>query len=153
MNSQYINPLLESTITVLTTMTMIEVTAGKPSLKTDNRNLGDITSTIDLAGSDKHGSLAISFSEAAIVNITEKMLGEKLDGSDETITDAVGEITNMITGSAKRIYSEQGIEFDLTRPTTVIGKENPIEHSVKGAVILIPFSTEAGPFYVEVCFN
>ena len=153
MNSQYINPLLESTINVLTTMAMVEVTAGKPSIKQDTNNLGDITSTIDLAGEEKHGSLAICFSEPAILNITENMLGESLNSIDDTVADVVGEITNMITGSAKRIYSDQGLEFDLTRPTTIIGKDNPVNHTVSGTTILMPFDTKAGAFYVEVCFN
>ena len=153
MNSQYINPLLESTVNVLTTMAMVEVTPGKPSIKQDEKNLGDITSTIDLAGQDKHGSLAISFSKPAILNITENMLGESLESIDDTVADVVGEITNMITGSAKRIYSEQGMEFDLTRPSTVIGKDNPVKHTVEGTTILMPFNTSAGSFYVEVCFN
>ena len=81
------------------------------------------------------------------------MLGESLDSIDETVADVVGEITNMITGGAKRIYSEQGMEFDLTRPSTVIGKENPVQHTVEGTTILMPFSTSSGEFYVEVCFN
>ena len=81
------------------------------------------------------------------------MLGEVLDDIDETVAEAVGEITNMITGGAKRIYSEQGLEFNLTRPSTVIGKDNPVKHTVEGTIILMPFDTCAGAFYVEVCFN
>ena len=153
MKSQYINPLLESTINVLTTMAMVEVTAGKPSIKTSNENLGDITSIIDLSGGVNHGSLAISFTENAILDITQKMLGETFESIDETVVDAVGEITNMITGGAKRLYSERDLEFDLTRPSTVVGRDKPVIHTVKGTTILMPFTTSAGAFYLEVCFN
>ncbi len=153
MNVKYINPLLESTVTVLSTMAMVDVTHGKPSLKSDAHPLGDITGMIDLAGKDAQGSLAISFSTAAILDITEKMLGETVDSINDTVIDVVGEITNMITGSAKRIYSEQGMEFDLTRPSMTIGTDEPLQHSVNGNPILLPFHTDAGKFYVELCFS
>ena len=153
MNSQYITPLLEATISVLSTMAMIDVTPGEPSIKTNTTNLGDITSTIALAGQKQQGSLAISFSKQAILTITKNMLGETLEHIDETVADVVGEITNMITGSAKRIYSEQGMEFDLTRPTTTIGSDHPITHTVTGTTIVLPFNTNSDAFYIEFCFS
>ncbi len=153
MNVKYINPLLESTVTVLSTMAMVEVTPGKPSIKEGEKTLGDVTGTIDLSGEEVNGSLAISFSEPAILDITEKMLGESVSDIDDTVVDVVGEITNMITGSAKRIYSEQGMEFDLTLPSTLVGNDKPLKHSVKGEPIILPFNTPAGQFYLELCFS
>ncbi|ARN72962.1 chemotaxis protein CheX [Oceanicoccus sagamiensis] len=153
MNVKYINPLLESTVTVLSTMAMVEATPGKPSIKEGQDTLGDITGMIDLAGDKVHGSLAISFSEPAILDITEKMLGESVTSIDATVIDVVGEITNMITGSAKRIYSEQGMEFDLTLPSTLVGNDQPLQHSVNGELIVLPFNTAAGQFYLELCFS
>jgi chemotaxis protein CheX len=153
MNVKYINPLLESTITVLSTMASVKVTPGKPSVKEGQQALGDVSGMIDLSGPDTQGSLAISFTTPVILDITQKMLGETIDTIDETVVDVVGEITNMITGSAKRIYSEQGMEFDLTLPSMSVGLDQPIKHSVKGSPILLPFSTEAGDFYIELCFS
>ena len=152
MKAEYINPITDSIVTVLSTMAMIDPKPGKPSLKTGSDALGDITGHIALSGEGTHGSLAISFSEPAILAITESMLGESVDSIDETVVDMVGEITNMITGSAKRIYSEQGLEFDLTLPDTWVGKGQPTGHNVKGKVIVLPFSIDAGDFYIEICF-
>jgi len=153
MNLKYINPLLEATINVLTTMAMVEVSRGKPSIKVGTKPLGDITGLIELAGADAQGSLAISFSEAAILEITEKMLGEKIDTIDNSIIDLVGEVTNMITGDAKRTYSEQGIEFDLTIPSVQLGREQDLVHSVAGKPIVVPLSVASGEFYIEFCFS
>lgn len=153
MNLKYITPLLEATVNVLTTMAMVEVTKGNPVRKENSMPLGDITGLIDLLGPGGNGSLAISFSEPAILEITEKMLGEKIAIIDETVIDVVGEITNIITGDAKRIFSEQGTEFDLTTPSVILGKESELIHSVKGELIVIPFSVSAGDFYVELCFS
>jgi len=153
MNIKNITPLLEATINVLSTMAMVEVTKGNPSRKEGLNPLGDITGLIDLKGTEVHGSLAISFSESAILEIAEKMLGEKIAAIDDTVIDLVGEITNMITGDAKRAYSEQGTEFDLTIPSVLVGKDATVVHSVKGDPIVIPFSMDAGDFYIELCFS
>lgn len=152
MNVKYINPLLEATVAVLSTMAMIEARPGKPSLKTNASPLGEVTGLIDLTSREVQGSLAISFSVRAILNITEKLLGEKLNAIDDTVIDVVGEITNMITGSAKRLFSELGLEFDLTLPSTIVGTEEPLHHSVHGNPIVLPFNTAAGDIFVEICF-
>ncbi len=153
MNVKYINPLLESTLSVLSTMAMVDATPGKPAVKDGAKALGDVTGMIDLTGDGIQGSLAISFSTATILDITEKMLGESIANIDETVVDLVGELTNMITGSAKRIYSEQGMEFDLTRPSMTVGSDTEVKHSVEAPPILLPFATSAGEFYVELCFS
>lgn len=153
MNIQYINPLLESTVTVLSTMAMVDAVPGKPQLKTGDGPMGDITGLIDLQGRETRGSLAISFSRRAILDITARMLGEQLDTIDDTVIDVVGEITNMITGNAKRIFSENGLDFELTLPSTIVGRDQSIVHSVEGNPIVLPFSSPAGEIFVEVCFN
>ena len=153
MNVKYINPLLEATMTVLSTMAMVEVTAGKPTVKKGSKPLGDVTGMIDLSGKHAQGSLAISFTAPAILDITEKMIGESLSSIDSTVVDVVGEITNMITGSAKRIYSDQGLEFELTLPSMLVGNDKPLNHTVKGEPVVLPFNTPAGEFFVEMCFS
>jgi len=153
MNVKFMNPILESTLNVLSTMAMVEVSPGQPSVKTSELPLGDVTGLIDFKGDGMKGSLAISFSDKAIFDIGEKMLGDKMDTIDESVVDLVGEITNMITGSAKRIYSEQGIEFDLTIPKTLVGQDQTIKHSTEGQAIYLPFNTAAGEFFVEFCFE
>jgi len=153
MNIKYINPLLESTVNVLSTMAMVKVTPGEPCEKQGTIALGDVTGMIDLSEHGKtQGSLAISFPSDVIMGIAENMLGEPAHDLDDSIVDMVGELTNMITGNAKRLYSEQGLEFDLTLPHTTIGTQNPT-HSVDGKPIVLPFSTDLGEFYVEMCFK
>lgn len=152
MDVKYINPILESTINVLSTMAMVTARPERPTIKKTPTVLGDVTGHIDLKGAGVEGYLAISFSKPAILNITEQMLGEQCTDIDETVIDLVGELTNMITGSAKRIYSELGLEFDLTRPTTLVGSDQQLEQPADRMAIVLPFSTNQGNFYVEFCF-
>ncbi|MES9965861.1 MAG: chemotaxis protein CheX [Sedimenticola sp.] len=153
MKAELINPFLESIKDVLSTMANMEVTPGTPCLKNGNVAKGDVTGLIGLAGDGGKGSLAISFSEPVILEVTERMLGEKISHINETVTDCVGEITNIVTGGAKRILSEKGYEFDLAIPGVVAGKDHVISHRSKGNTILLPFTAGPGSFFVEVCFS
>jgi chemotaxis protein CheX len=153
MNVKYINPLMEATLDVLSTMAKTTGTPGRPGLKKTTEALGDVTGLIALTGgSDVHGSLAISFPSAVILTIHERMLGETHTNIDESIKDLVGEITNMITGGAKRRYEEAGLDFALTQPVIIMGRETPIEHHIEGMTIMVPFESDAGVFFIEFRF-
>ena len=153
MNVEFINPFLDAILNVLSTMAQTEAITGKAYIKDDSQALGDVTGMIGLAGNQVRGSLAITFTEAAILNISSKMLGESLDSIDGTVRDVVGEITNMVSGGAKKVLSEKGYKFEMAIPTTITGKSHSITHKTKGAIIVVPFTTEAGNFFVEVCFE
>lgn len=153
MNVKYINPLLHSTVNVLSTMAFIEATPGRPEIKSTLQTLGDITGFIDLNGAHIDGWLAISFSQSTILKITHNMLGEESASIDETIVDAVGEITNMISGGAKRIYAERGLDIDMARPSVLVGKGQTITERQLGHIVKLPFTTPAGDMHVEFCFR
>ncbi len=153
MQSIFINPFLDAIINVLETMAQTTAKAQKPFVKKDKVSLGIVTGVIGMAGEQTKGSMAISFSEGAILHIATNMLGETLSEVDATVIDLVGEITNMVTGGAKRILSEKGYKFDLAIPIMISGEDHKIIHKTNGPILIIPFDTEAGDFVVEVCFE
>jgi chemotaxis protein CheX len=81
------------------------------------------------------------------------MLGDKLDTIDDTVTDMVGELTNMVTGGAKKLLSEKGYRFDMAIPVVISGKDHIVLHKSKSPIVMIPFTTEVGDFFVELCFE
>jgi len=152
-NVEFINPFLNSMSNVLATMATLDIHQQSPGLKKDNVPPGDVTGIISMNSDKTHGTLAISFSEAVVLQIAQRMLGEPFTTINKDITDMVGEITNMVCGGAKQLLEQKGYSFDLARPTVIVGKNQQISHTAKTPVIVIPFSTEAGEFYVEVCFT
>lgn len=154
MNVAFINPLLEATVEVLQTMAFTELQVGKPFLKDKTAiSHGDITGIVGLTG-DSHGSLAVSFSEAAILQVVSNMFGEAFKEINDEVSDAVGEITNMICGDARRILAEKGYQLQGAIPTVINGKNHKICHVFRGPVLVIPFTIgEADRFFLEVCFE
>lgn len=153
MNVAFINPFLESLLNVLGTMAQVEAKVGRPMIKKDDVASGDVTGVIGMTSAKVRGSLAITFSEAAILDIGKRMLGEESNGIDATVTDLVGEITNMVTGGAKRILAEQGYDFDLAIPAVVAGANHRVIHKSRGPKVIVPFSIASGDFFVEICFE
>ncbi len=154
MNVEYVNPFLTALLNVLSTMAMTDAVAGAPYLKDDTRARGDVTGMVGLAGKQIKGSLALTFSQAAALHIATQMLGEAFDTIDETVQDIIGEITNMVTGGAKKTLSEKGYKFELAIPTTITGTNHSISHKTNGPVVVVPFEiADIGGFFVEVCFE
>jgi len=152
MNVKFINPFLEATVDVLKTMAFVEPKAGKPYLKKENVAQGDISGIIGLTGAAR-GSLALSFSEECIIRIVSNMLGEEIKVMNGDIKDAVGEITNMVSGSARKKLEAEGYSITAAIPTVVAGKGHSIIHVLGGPSIIIPFGTTAGNFVVDICLN
>jgi chemotaxis protein CheX len=152
MDVRYINAFLDATENVLKTMAFVSPKAGKPYLKKDNMAKGDISGIIGLTG-DLKGSLGLSFSEKCIVKVVSNMLGESMTGIDNDVKDAVGEITNMISGVARKKLESEGLNITAAIPTVVAGKNHSIIHVLGGPSIIIPFEIDEGPFVVDVCLG
>ena len=151
MKAEFINPFLKATVNVLSTMAMLTPKPGKPSLMGGEVTKGDITGVIGLTGHTE-GSLAVSFSESCALKIVENMLGEKYEELNDEVADAVGELTNMISGDARAQLQKIGYSFTAAVPSVIRGEGHTVKHISKGPALLIPFTTDSGDFFVEASF-
>ncbi len=153
MDTTLINPFLNSVLNVLSTMAKLKATPGKMSLKKGQVALGNVTGLIGMVGNKVKGTFAITFSDEVVLEIAKRMLGEELTKIDDTVIDLVGELTNMVTGGAKRILSEDDHKFNMALPSVISGENHVIIHNSKVPIIMVPFSTESGDFFIEICFE
>ncbi|MBE9547098.1 MAG: chemotaxis protein CheX [Proteobacteria bacterium] len=152
MDVRFINPFLEGTVSVLKTMAFVEPRPGKPYLKKDALAKGDVSGIIGLTGAAS-GSMALSFSKGCILKIVSNMLGEDIKEINSDIRDAVGEITNMVSGVARQKLEALGLNLTAAIPTVVAGKDHTITHVMGGPSIVIPFETDTGPLVVDICIG
>ena len=153
MSAEFVNPFLQALQNVMSMMAQTELKPGKPQLKKDDVARGDVSGIIGMVGPQIKGSFSISFEENLACEIMNKMLGEMPDSVDDEVCDMVGEITNMVTGGAKKTLGEKGYEFDMATPIVVSGKDHTISHRSEGPRIIMPFSHIAGKAYIEICFD
>lgn len=153
MNVEFINPFLSSMLNVMSTMAQMELTPEKPILKKSEVAMGDVSGLIGMVSEQTKGSLSITFQAGLALATMKNMVGEAPDEINEEITDLVGEITNMVTGGAKRMLSEKGFEFDMATPVVVSGKDHTISHKADGPIVIIPLSSPLGKAFIEFSFD
>ena len=152
MEVKFINPFIYGTMDVMEKMAFIKPIAGKPFAKVNDAACGDISGIIGMTG-DATGSLALSFKEACIIGVCEKMLGEKHMEINRAVLDTVGELTNMISGASRKLMEKDDLKVFAAIPTIVFGRAHSVRHVIKGPSIVIPFQTEFGEFVIDVCLK
>lgn len=152
MDVKIINPFLEAAIHVLKLMAQTDAKPGKPFLRKEDHALGDVSAIIGITGAAQ-GSMALTFTEPCIKAVVSNLLGSTIEELDDEVKDAVGELTNMICGDARRRLAESGITLHAGIPTIVAGKRHSIKHVADGPRLAVPFDTSEGSFVVEVAFK
>ena len=152
MDVKLVKPFLTAVMHVLKTMAKIDAVPGKPFFKKDNLAIGDVSAIIGITGASR-GSMALVFTEPCIKAIASSLFGTDSTLLNHEVRDAVGELTNMICGDARRRLSETGFTLQAGIPTVVGGKGHSIEHIADGPRVAIPFQTHAGTFMLEVAFQ
>jgi chemotaxis protein CheX len=152
MDVKFINPFLYGTAEVLSKMAFISPVAGKPYAKTDDAACGDVSGIIGMTG-DAVGSLALTFTKDCIIYIVGKMLGEAHTEMNKEVMDAVGELTNMISGAARKLMEKENLTVVAAIPTIVYGRAHTVRHVLRGPSIVIPFKTDGGEFVIDICLQ
>jgi chemotaxis protein CheX len=151
-NVEYINPFLKATVNVLSMMAFVTPVAGKPFVKKDKAAKGDISGVIGLTGASK-GVVVFSLTSAAAIKIVNSMLAESYTDLCPEVSDAIGELTNMISGDARRELAGKGFKFEAGLPSIIKGPGHVIESITKGPTVAIPFDIDGLEFVVETSFE
>jgi len=144
---EHINPFIQATIHSFETMIGMVAKPEKPYLKKGSGISYDVSGVIGLSGEAK-GSVVISFPEETALKVVSAFVGETIDKLNDDVTDAVGELANIVAGSAKKNLTDFKITISL--PTVVLGAEHSIFEPKDVLSMIIPFKCEAGNFDVAV---
>ena len=151
-DAEVAKPFIDAAKHVLSMMARLDPKAGKPYVKKVGAAAGDVSAVVGLTG-DRNGSISISFSKKCAVAMVKNMLGDDISDIIQDAKDAVGEITNMISGQARAGLSQLGLNLSSSTPTVIFGDNHTISHITSGPVMAIPFTTEHGDFTLEFCFE
>lgn len=155
MDVNFMNPVLRSMLNILSTMARTEPKVGTPKIKDKNAIIQgkNITGLMSMVGRKGNASVAITFSEAAILHIANKMLPGGVTTIDGMVIDLVGELANMVLGGAKSELENGGYIFKLSLPTIILGTDYLIAHRTNAPIIVLPFSIAEGEFTVEAGYE
>ncbi len=145
-------PFIQATINVLSAMASLSPKPGNPFVKHAPDAQGDVSAIVGITGA-KTGAVALSFSQSCAIALVKGMLGEDIEDIISDTRDAVGEITNMISGQARATLSEMGIPMQGSTPSIIFGTNHTLSFPGQATIVAIPFSTEYGDFELDFCFQ
>ena len=144
--------IVETTEEIFSTMIFMDVSADAP-LNQGKQDLGcHVAAMIGLTGGFS-AMLGIHCPETVGLAISGAMLGMEIEEIDADVKDALGEIANMVAGGLKERFATENIDLELAIPTAISGKSYTIASPTKSNRIIIPFSIEQGPFFIEMKYN
>lgn len=155
MKVNFINPVLTAILQMLSTMAHIEPKVGTPKKKEAGEIVQgkNITGIMSMVGKRGNASIALTFSESAILHIASEMLHSEFTMIDGMVVDLVGELANMVLGGAKSELEKEGYFFQLSLPTIIMGSDYLIAHKTKAPIIMLPFTMPEGEFFVEAGYE
>ncbi len=139
MNVKYINPFITATQFVFKTMLFMDVKLNKPIFKTEKKTSGDVTGIMGLVG-DRKGTITISFREKGAIFVYETLFGDQCSGVTPDVIDAIGELTNIISGQSRKELEKVGINLKASIPMVVVGKEVEMNFITTLPIVQLPFS-------------
>lgn len=151
MDVKYINPFIMAAQSVFRTMLGIEATLSKPVIKTSRTTSGEVTGIVGLVG-DKKGTITISFQDKGALFIYKTLIGDEPESVNSDVVDAIGEITNIISGQARKEFEKAGIILKAAIPMVIVGKEIELNFITTLPIVQLPFNFSVGNGTQEVMY-
>ena len=150
----FFKPFVEGTLLTLKVQCSLDSQPGKPFSKESGPPVvGDIAAIIGLASAAFKGNIGLVFPKAVFLALMSNMLGETFTEITVELQDGVAELLNIIFGHAKRVLNDQGYDIEKAIPSIIRGANISITHLTKAAIIVLPFVTEKGTFFIEIAFD
>lgn len=150
LDKRLINAYIESVIKTLKNMASTDAIPGKAFIEQNYVQKGDIAGNVGLFCPPFKGNLLICFDKGCIFQIIDNMIGEKHTELTQEVSDAVGELTNMIYGSSKTSLNQLGFNFDMAIPTVISGAFK-LSHKENAPTLVIPFTLkDNSSFYIQI---
>jgi chemotaxis protein CheX len=144
-----VDNLVAATTEVFETMVFRNLERGS-SIEGDALRPGsNVVGTIAFAGSASGLVTFYSTLETAR-EIAGAMLGVEPSAVDGEIADAIGEITNMVTGSFRFRMAKEGEVWATSAPTVRMGSDRHFKPMTSGHRVLLPFTMDDHEVFVEL---
>lgn len=148
MSSQYVNTILNAVKTVFISMLDMGVSFKNPLKKNAHHPQYDVSCVIKIAGELNYW-IVVSYSKEMARIVASEMLGEPLTCINDDLTDAIGEISNMVIGVADTALELEGITYTL--PEVCVGS-NRIIYPEGSFIFSMPCKMDTGDFEVDIVF-
>jgi len=150
MKVEYINPFIESTHDLFATMLGCKAARGEVDVVQPENIPRDIVAIIGLSGMAR-GMVALTLPVDTAMNMANRLLSTDIKTVDDTVSDAIAEMVNMVAGGAKAKLSGDTLPpFELSLPNIVRGNDCNVDYPSGSVWLEVPFNSELGSFSLRV---
>lgn len=150
LTAEYVNPVITATRSVFEMMlNCVPVRTGLRLRSADDQR-HEMSAVIGITGKAA-GTIVLNLSQHAACEVLERMVGIQATAINREVCDAVGELTNMIAGSAKAQLAKY--ELSMSLPNVISGSDHVIHFPSDVQPMIISFESEIGPLTIEVGFT
>lgn len=147
MSPEHFTCFLKATQELFSSMLRSEITFGKPAIDERGGSDDDIAGIIQMTG-EMVGAVILIFPVKTAYSCAASLLGMEPDSKDDVL-DAVGELTNIVAGSAK---VKLGLEnISISCPSVMTGKGLSIQRPSESVSIRVPCHAPQGVF--DLCVS
>lgn len=151
MRVEYINPFVESSVSVLNEVLGLEVKREQISLKSKAIPVLEVAVIVGLVG-QVEGRVIFDMKKETVLKIVSNMNDEEITDFDELAKATITELGNMITGRAVTKLSEMGYKFDVTPPAIFSG-DNMVISDIDIEALIVPVETPLGRIEINVALR
>ena len=121
MNAEHVNPFIEAIYELFGTMLGAKVSRTGIALSDGQRRSTEIMAIIGFSGAVR-GTVGLALPAETCTAMVARLLGGAADSIGETINDTIGELVNIVAGSAKaKISIKVNQKLDLSLPVVFSG--------------------------------
>jgi chemotaxis protein CheX len=139
--------IIDATREVFSTMVAMEVEGCYPLVEPVTQFHCSVTGMVGMAGSYT-GMLSIHCPARLAMRMTSNMLGMEVEEVGDDVSDALGEIANMLGGHVKQVLSKGGLDLNLSIPTVISGETYTIRSTNNDDCVAVPFQYNEEKFLV-----
>ena len=139
MDAKYITPFVVGAKHVFKTMLDIDLIDKTPFPKNTTRSTADVTGVMGFTG-DRRGTMAFSMSAEGALTVYGRLMGENVSSLSPEVADAMGELTNIISGQARKELEKESLHLLAHVPLIFVGRNVEISLVTRGTIMTIPFT-------------
>ncbi|MBF0197425.1 MAG: chemotaxis protein CheX [Planctomycetes bacterium] len=150
---EFINPFVRAVTSSLETMVYTKVErVGLYVKKEDQTKMGGDISVLMSVFGGLNGTVVLTYPRKVAIKLVGAMLmDEEMDDFDDDVSDGIGEIGNLVVGSAKSAISQAfKCDASVSIPTILTGQPHYLQHQKGVPCIGCVFNSPHGKFSLEV---
>lgn len=151
LNTTFVNALIRSMAHVFETMARVKrLTRKQCFVRKNQKALGDICALISMKSEDGLiAGVSVGFDEHFAALLVARMTGQTAEVLPKSeVYDGIGELLNIICGSARSQLAESGYHFEPGFPTVIRGSSAQVSVT-EGAQLALIFEADSSEFCMQ----